>query len=57
MGEIEVYTYESLSSEGKKYRITLTPTIIINDEVITSGKETTEEELEYLVKKAFDASN
>jgi protein-disulfide isomerase len=56
VGEVEVFTFESLSSEGEKYGIILTPTIIINDKVVAAGRGTSEKELEKMVKKAFEAN-
>jgi hypothetical protein len=57
VGEVDVYTYESLSSEGEKYGIILTPTIIINDKVVAAGRGTAEKEIEKWVKKAFEANS
>jgi hypothetical protein len=57
VGEVEVYTYESLSSEGEKYGIILTPTIIVNDKVMAAGRGTAEKEIEKWVRKAIETSN
>jgi hypothetical protein len=51
VGEVEVFTYESLSSEGEKYGIILTPTIIINDSVVAAGRGTAEKEIEKWINK------
>jgi hypothetical protein len=56
VGEVEIFTYESLSSEGEKYGIILTPTIIINNKVVAAGRGTSEKELEKMVKKAYEAN-
>lgn len=56
-GEVEVCTYESLSSEGEKYNIILTPAIIINDRVVAAGRGIAEKDLERMVKKAFDENS
>jgi thiol-disulfide isomerase/thioredoxin len=56
-GEVEVYTYESLSSEGEKYNIILTPAIIINDKVVAAGRGIAEKDLERMVKRSLDADS
>jgi hypothetical protein len=53
VGEVEVFTYESLSSEGEKCGIILTPTIIINDRVVAAGRGTAEKEIEKWIKKEY----
>jgi hypothetical protein len=55
VGEVEVYIYESLSAEGEKYGIILTPTIIVNDKVMAAGRGTAETEIEKWIVRALDA--
>jgi hypothetical protein len=54
VGEVEVRTYESLSAEGEKYGIWLTPTIIVNEKVIVAGRGIAEKEIEKHVRKALE---
>jgi protein-disulfide isomerase len=49
---IEVKKYESLSAEGEKYSIILTPAIVINDKVVAAERGTAEKDLERMVRKA-----
>jgi hypothetical protein len=52
---IEVKKYESLSAEGEKYSIILTPAIVINDKVVAAGRGTAEKDLERMVRTAYNA--
>jgi thiol-disulfide isomerase/thioredoxin len=56
-GAVEVQKYESLSAEGEKYSIILTPAIVINDKVVAAGRGTAEKDLERMVRKAYDVKN
>lgn len=46
-------TYESLSPEGKRYGIWLTPTIMVGETVIAAGRGIPEKDIEKFVKKAL----
>jgi hypothetical protein len=48
-----VETYESLSEEGKKQGIWLTPTIMVNEKVIAAGRGVSERDIEKFVIKAL----
>ena len=48
---IEVTKLDAFSVEGDKYGIMLTPTMVINDKVISAGKLISEEEIEKAIKK------
>jgi len=54
-GRIEVAKFEALSAEGDKYGIMLTPTLVIGDRVVATGRLLSEEELEEFVKKELEA--
>jgi protein-disulfide isomerase len=53
-GKIEVIHLAALSPEGDKYGIVLTPTVVINDKVVSVGKVISEDDLEKLVKKEME---
>jgi hypothetical protein len=57
VGEVEVKKYESLSPEGKKAGILLTPTVIINEKVVSAGRSLSEKDYEKLIKTAQGANN
>jgi hypothetical protein len=48
-----VETYESLSEEGKKQGIWLTPTIMVNEKVVAAGRGVSERDIEKYVIKAL----
>jgi hypothetical protein len=50
---VKVETYESLSAEGKRYGIWLTPTIMVDETVIAAGRGIPEKDIEKYVKKAL----
>jgi thiol-disulfide isomerase/thioredoxin len=54
-GNIEVVKFDALSEEGDKYTVMSTPTVVINDKVVSVGKMLSEEELEKYVKKELEA--
>ena len=37
-GQVEVAKFDAVSEEGHKYGVMLTPTVVINDKVISAGK-------------------
>jgi hypothetical protein len=55
-GRVEVEKFDALSKEGDKYSVMLTPTIVINDSVISVGKLLTEAEIEKAIRKKIEAS-
>jgi protein-disulfide isomerase len=57
VGEVEVKKYESLSPEGKKAGILLTPTVIINEKVVSAGRGLSEKDYEKLIRAAQGANN
>ena len=53
-GQIEVTKFDAMSAEGDKYCIMMTPTLVINDKVVSIGKVPGEDEIEKMVKKAME---
>ncbi len=56
-GKIEVAKFDALAEEGDKYGIMLTPTVVINDTVVSVGKVISEEELEKSIKKEMEGQS
>jgi len=54
-GQIEVTKFDAMSSEGDKYCVMMTPTLVINDKVVSIGKMPSEDDIEKMVKKAMEA--
>ena len=50
-GKINVTHFDALSAEGDKYGILMTPTIVINDQVVSIGKVPSENDIENMIKK------
>jgi hypothetical protein len=55
-GQIEVTKFDAMSSEGDKYCVMMTPTLVINDKVVSIGKMPGEDEIEKMVKKAMEGN-
>ena len=53
-GTVSVTHYDALSEEGDKYGIMMTPTLVINDKVVSVGKVPNEEDIEKMVKKEME---
>ena len=53
--EIELVAFPVISDEARSYGIMLTPGVVINDKVFSSGKMISELELENAVKKELEA--
>ena len=53
-GEIGVNHFDALSDEGDKYGIMMTPTIVINDKVVSVGKVPSEDDIEKMIKKEME---
>ena len=51
VGKISVTHLDALSSDGDKYGILMTPTIVINDKVVSIGKVPSENDIENMIKK------
>lgn len=50
-GQVVVEKHNALSEMGQKYGIAVTPTIIVNDKKVATGKVLTKDELVEIVKK------
>jgi len=53
-GNISVAHYDALSEQGEKYGIMMTPTLVINEKVVSVGKVPTEEEIEKMIQKEME---
>ena len=53
-GKITVTHFDALSAEGDKYGILMTPTVVINDKVVSIGKVPGEEDIEKMIKKEME---
>ena len=53
-GQVVVSKYAAISEEGCKYGILFTPTVLLNDRVIATGKVISESELEKEIKKELE---
>ena len=43
-GKVKVVSFSGLSEEADKYGVLMTPTVVINDQIVFSGKVPTKEE-------------
>lgn len=50
-GQIEVAKFDAMSPEGDKYCVMMTPTLVINDKVVSIGKVPSEDDIEKLINK------
>ena len=53
-GQVEVSKLDAISDEGQKYNVFFTPTVVINDKIVTAGEVISESELEKAVKKEME---
>jgi len=56
-GQVEVAKFDGISEEGRRYGIMLTPTVVINDKVIASGKVISETDLEKAIEKELEGQS
>ncbi len=47
---VVVEKHSALSEEGDKYGIMMTPTVVVNDEIVVVGKAPTEKKLEEIIR-------
>jgi disulfide oxidoreductase YuzD len=47
---VVVEKYSALSEEGDKYGVLMTPTVVVNDEIVVVGKSPSEKELEDIIR-------
>ena len=53
-GQIEVRHLAALSAEGDKYGIILTPTLVVNNKVVSVGKVLSEDDIEKIIIKEME---
>lgn len=53
-GSISVTHYDALSEEGDRYGVMMTPTLVINDKVVSVGKVPSEDDIEKMIKKEME---
>lgn len=53
-GKISVTHLDALSKEGDRYAIMMTPTIVINDKVVSIGKVPGQDDIEKMIKKEME---
>lgn len=53
-GQVKVSKLDAISDEGLKYNVMFTPTVVINDKVVSAGVVISEDELEKAIKKAME---
>ena len=53
-GKVEVAKFDALSEEGDKYGVILTPTVVINEKVLATGKVISEDEIENSIKQELE---
>ena len=53
-GKISVMHLNALSEEGDKYGIIMTPTIVINDKIVSIGKVPGQDDIEQMIKKVME---
>ena len=53
-GSINVTHYDALSEEGDRYGVMMTPTLVINDKVVSVGKVPSEEDIEKMINKEME---
>ena len=53
-GQVEVSKLDAISDEGQKYNVFFTPTVVINDKVVSSGEVISESALEKAVKEEME---
>lgn len=53
-GQVEVIKLDALSPEGDKYGIMMTPTLVINDKVVSIGKVPSEADIEKMINQLME---
>jgi len=56
-GQVEVAKFDAISEEGRKYGVMFTPTVVINDKVVASGKVISESELGKAIEKELEGQS
>ncbi len=53
--DVVVEKHSALSEEGDKYGIMMTPTVVVNDEIVVVGKAPSEKKLEKIIRSKMEA--
>ena len=53
-GTISVTHHDSFSDEGDKYEIIMTPTLVINDKIVSIGKVPNESDIEKMIQQEME---
>lgn len=53
-GQIEIIKLDALSPEGDRYGIMMTPTLVINDQVVSIGKLPSEADIEKMINERME---
>jgi len=53
--KVAIAKFDALSTEGDKYTVMSTPTVVVSDRVVAIGKLLSEEELEKYIEKELEA--
>ena len=53
-GQVEVTKLDAISEEGLKYNVMFTPTVVINDKVVSSGEVISESDLEKAIQAELE---
>jgi len=56
-GQVEVYKLDAISEEGQKYNVFFTPTVVIEDKVVSAGEVISEGELEKAIQREMEAQS
>lgn len=56
-GKVKVVKLSALSEEADRYGVCITPSIVINDELVFSGRVPTKDELKKAVSKAMSSKS
>ncbi|MDI9623372.1 MAG: thioredoxin family protein [Methanothermobacter sp.] len=51
---VKIERFDALSEEGDKYGIMVTPTIVVNDNIVATGKVLSEEKMEEIIKRKLE---
>jgi protein-disulfide isomerase len=54
-GKIGVTKFDAMSAEGDKYCVMMTPTLVVNEKVVSIGKVPSEDDIEKMIKKEMGA--
>jgi thiol-disulfide isomerase/thioredoxin len=55
--QVEVAKFDAVSEEGRKYGVMFTPTVVINDKIVSSGQVISEGELENAIKEELEGKS